>query len=105
VIEFDERFVHVAPAPAFRRIVALDDRVTGLMGMRGGVAVRRDRLSALAYTSVFMSNPPQHPMCARAVRDDDGKDSPHSEIIGLLHPQPQAGAVAAELSEPHRHLP
>jgi hypothetical protein len=33
-------FVHVTPAPAFRRIVALDDRVMGGVKVLGSVPIR-----------------------------------------------------------------
>src|SRR5665213_2285910 len=39
--EIDEGLLHVAPAPAFRRIVTLDDGMAGSMKMLGGVSVRR----------------------------------------------------------------
>jgi hypothetical protein len=39
VAQVEEDLVHVAPSPALRRIVALDDRVAGGVEMRGGVAV------------------------------------------------------------------
>src|SRR5579862_524319 len=41
VVELDEFLVDIAPAPAFRRVVAFDDRVAGGAEMLGGVAVGR----------------------------------------------------------------
>src|SRR4051812_26040146 len=38
--EVEKDLVDIAPAPAFGRIVALDDRVSAAVEMRGGVAVR-----------------------------------------------------------------
>jgi len=40
VIQIDKNLIHIALAPAVRRIVAFDDRVLCLMEVRGGVAVR-----------------------------------------------------------------
>jgi hypothetical protein len=40
VIQFDKNLIDIAPAPAFRRIVAFDDRMFCLMEVRGCVAVR-----------------------------------------------------------------
>src|ERR1700693_2213901 len=39
--QVEEDFVHVAPAPALGRVVALDDRVAGGAEMLGGVAIGR----------------------------------------------------------------
>jgi hypothetical protein len=38
--EIEPYFVDVAPAPAFRRIITLDDRMPGGVKMFGGMAVR-----------------------------------------------------------------
>jgi hypothetical protein len=40
-VEVEHDLVDVAPAPVFRRIVAFDDRVSGLRKMRAGMAVGR----------------------------------------------------------------
>src|SRR5690606_2943426 len=37
----DFHFIDIAPAPAFRRVIAFDDRVRSGVEMRGGVPVRR----------------------------------------------------------------
>ena len=41
IAEIEDDLVDVAPAPAFRRIVALDDRMAGRVEVLGGVTVRR----------------------------------------------------------------
>src|SRR6187402_1692234 len=40
VAEIERHLVQVAPAPAFRRVVAFDDRVAGGVEMLGGMLVR-----------------------------------------------------------------
>src|SRR6516225_8650401 len=39
--EINEHFVAIAPAPAFGRVVAFDDRMAGFVKMSCGMAVRR----------------------------------------------------------------
>src|SRR6202035_4048710 len=39
--QVEQHFIDIAPAPAFRRIVALDDRMAGGVEMFGGVLVGR----------------------------------------------------------------
>jgi len=41
VRQIEGHFINVAPSPAFRWIVAFDDRMPGGVKMLGGVAVRR----------------------------------------------------------------
>src|SRR5436305_899916 len=40
VRQFNHGLVDIAPAPAFRRVIAFDDRVASRVEMGGGVAVR-----------------------------------------------------------------
>ena len=37
--QIKRHFVHVTPSPAFRRVVALDDGMAGLVEMLGGVPI------------------------------------------------------------------
>src|ERR1700730_4204594 len=62
--------VDIAPSPAFRRIVALDDRVAGLVKMLGGVTVRR--AVAAADMAAGPAEAQMHP------RRTDLADTPHS---------------------------
>jgi hypothetical protein len=57
--EVEKDFVHVAPAPAFRRVVALDHRMAGGVEMFGGVAVRR--IVATADVPAGAAQPQVHP--------------------------------------------
>ena len=39
--QIEQDFVHIAPAPSFRRIVAFDDRMSGGVEMLGGMRIGR----------------------------------------------------------------
>src|SRR5690349_2812028 len=59
VAEIDEHFVDIAPAPAFRRIVAFDDRVPGGVEMLRGMLV--GRIVATADVTAGAAQPQMHP--------------------------------------------
>ena len=64
IAEVEEDLVDIAPAPAFRRIVALDDRMAGRVEMLGGVAV--GRLVAAADMAAGAAEPQMHPFRTRS---------------------------------------
>ena len=62
VRQIEHHLVDVAPAPAFRRIVALDDRMAGGVEMLGRVLVRR--IVAAADMAAGAAEPQMHPCAA-----------------------------------------
>src|SRR5581483_9883490 len=100
VAEVEERLVDIAPAPALRRVVALDDRVLRRVEMLGGVAVRR--IVAAADMAAGPAQSEMHPAraglqaflaAARARRDTaDGRDM--GAVQSRAHEPASAGAAA-----------
>ena len=62
VRQIEQHFVDIAPAPAFRRIVALDDRMAGGVEMLGGVRV--GRIVAAADVAAGAADPQMQPRAA-----------------------------------------
>ena len=60
--EIEGRFVDVAPAPALRRIVALDDRMPGGVEVGGGVPA--GRLVAAADMAAGAADPQMQPLAS-----------------------------------------
>ena len=63
VRKIEQDFVDVTPAPPFRRIIALDNRVTGGVKMLGGVLV--GRLVAAAHMAAGAADPQMQPAVTR----------------------------------------
>src|SRR3984893_11255956 len=61
--QIEPDLVDVAPAPAFRRVIAFDDRMPGHMKMLGGMTVRR--VVATADVPAGPARPQVHPYRAR----------------------------------------
>src|SRR3954449_5176289 len=62
VRQVEQHFVDIAPAPAFRRIVAFDHRMGGGMEMRGRVLVRR--IVAAADMAAGAADPQMQPLAS-----------------------------------------
>src|SRR3954453_14066518 len=62
VRQVEQHFVDIAPAPAFRRIVAFDHRMGGGMEMRGRMLVRR--IVAAADMAAGTADPQMQPLAA-----------------------------------------
>ncbi len=60
--QIEHDFVHIAPAPSFRRIVAFDDGMSGGVEMRGGVLV--GRVVAAADVTAAAADPQMQPLAA-----------------------------------------
>jgi len=63
VRQIDEGTVNVAPSPAFRRVVALDDRMVSFPKVGGGVPVRR--VVAAAHVAAASAQPEMDPTAPR----------------------------------------
>src|SRR6266567_187587 len=94
VRKIEQDFIDIAPAPAFRRIVALDDRMLGGVEVLGGMLV--GGIVAAADMTATAADPQMQPLAAaleaflatkRARRDvaDAGDVS-----AALCHPRPPA---------------
>src|SRR5258705_5536129 len=62
VRQIEQHFVDIAPAPAFRRIVAFDHGMAGGMEMRGGVLVWR--IVAAADMAAAAADPQMQPLAS-----------------------------------------
>src|SRR5579883_1913237 len=88
IAEIEDGLVDIAPAPALRRVIALDDGVTGRLEMLGRVAVRG--VVAAADMAAGTAEPEMHPDRAQLeaflAAERAGRD-----IVDLVHVRADIG--------------